>query len=216
MAFGERGCVRRFFRSHIDGSGATTHMRDKAGGWLDHSRCTDSHEDRAFVQCAEDAIQLERHFAEPTDVWANPTAAFAPGKLDWRIVGVGVTKWRSAAPIATALEEFAVHMDDALRPCLLVKIVHILGAEEQTILQLLFKLSQREVRRIGLRRCRDTPTHRVELPDQPWIATPRMRRRDLLDPVVPPEAIHPTERWNPALGAYSCPGQNEEAVSGGN
>jgi hypothetical protein len=113
----------------------------------------------------EDAIQLERHLAEPTDVRANPTAAFAPGKAGWRIVSICVAEGCATARVAAALEEFAVHVDNALRPCLLVKIVHVLGAEEQTIFQLLFKLSQREVRRIGLGFRRDTPTHRVELPD---------------------------------------------------
>jgi len=46
---------------------------------LDHTRCADSHEDRTFAQCADDAIQFERHFAEPADVWSNATSAVAPG-----------------------------------------------------------------------------------------------------------------------------------------
>ena len=63
-------------------------------------------------------IQVEWHFAEPADVWANSATAFAAWKLDWRIVCVRVSKWRAAASVAVAAEEFAVHMDDALRPCL--------------------------------------------------------------------------------------------------
>jgi hypothetical protein len=134
MAFGERGCVSRFLRSHVDPPRTTTDVSNEASGWLNYARCADSHEDRAFVQSAEDAIQLERHFAEPADVRANPSPAVAPGKLGWRIVGVGVAERRSGATIAAAFEEFAVHVDDIPRPCLLVQVIHVLRAEEQAIL----------------------------------------------------------------------------------
>jgi hypothetical protein len=80
-----------------------------------------------------DSIQVERHFAEPTDVWANSSAALTLGKIDWRIVGVGIVEWWSAAPVAAALEEFAVHMGDPHRSCLFVKVIHILSAEEEAI-----------------------------------------------------------------------------------
>ena len=161
MAFREGGCVRRLLCSHVDRPRTTAYMGDKARGWLDHARRAHSHEDGAFIEGMEDAIQLERHLAEPADVRANPTSAVAPGNLGWRIVGGRVVKWRSAAPVAAALEEFAVHVDDALRPCLLMKVVHVLRAEEQTIFQLLFKLSQREVCRIRLG-CRAATRRRME------------------------------------------------------
>jgi hypothetical protein len=91
-------------------------VRHKTRRWLHDTRCTDSHEDRAFIEGTEDTIQIERHFAEPADVRANPAAAFAPGKLGWRIVGVGVAERRQVAPVAAALEEFAVHVDDRIDP----------------------------------------------------------------------------------------------------
>jgi hypothetical protein len=134
MALCERRCVRGFLCPHVDRSRTTTDLSDKAGGWLHHARCADSHEDRAFAQCAEDAIQLERRFAEPADVRSNATSAVAPGKLGWKIVGGRVVKWRSGASIAAAFKQFAVHVDDAHRPCLLVQVVYVLGAEEQAIL----------------------------------------------------------------------------------
>src|ERR1700757_668448 len=126
MAFGERGCVRGFFLSHVDRPRTTAHLSNKAGRWLDHSRCADSHEDRAFVQFAGDAIQLERHFAKPADVRSNATSAVAAEKLGWRIVGGGVVKWRAGASIAAAFKQFAVHVDDAYRSCLLVQVVDVL------------------------------------------------------------------------------------------
>ena len=125
-------------------------------------------------------------------------------------------KWRSAAPVAAAFEQFAVHVDDAHRPCLLVKIVHILGAEEKTIFQLLFELRQREVRWIRLRFRSNPPPHGVELPYQPGITSPSMGRGDLFNPVVAPKTAHATECWNAALGTHSCSREDEHAVKGRN
>jgi hypothetical protein len=115
MAFRERRRVRRLLLSDVDGSSVTSHMRDEARGWFHHSRSPDSHEDRAFVQSAKDAIQFEGHFAEPADVRPNPTAALTSGMLGWWIVSARVAKWRSAACVAAALEKLAVHVDDAFR-----------------------------------------------------------------------------------------------------
>ena len=145
MAIGERGCVSRFLRSHIDRSRTTADLSDKAGGWLDHSRCADSHEDRAFIQNAEDAIQLERHFAEPADMWANPTAAFAPGNFHGRIVGARVVKWRSGASIAAAFEKLAVHVNQLSGAGMLVQAIHILRAKKQPVPEVFLKARQREV-----------------------------------------------------------------------
>jgi len=64
MDLGQDSGVRRFLRSDADGSGTTTHVRHKARDWLDHARSSNRHEQRALVECAEDSIQLERHFAK--------------------------------------------------------------------------------------------------------------------------------------------------------
>jgi len=216
MALGERRCVRGFLCPHVDRSSATSNVSNKAGGWLDHARRSDSHEDRAFAQCAEDAIQVERHFAEPTDVWANPSAAAAPWKFGWRIVGIRVMKQRSVASITAALEKLAVHVDGALRPCLLMQVINVLRAEKHVFLQLLFELCKCGVRRVRLCRSRDTTAHGIELPYERGIATPRVGRGDFFDPVVPPETIDATERRYPALGAYACPCEDEEAIMGRN
>src|ERR1700757_338651 len=109
MTLGERAHVRRLLCSHVDRSSATSNVSDKAGGWLDHARRAHSHQDRAFIEGTEDAIQLERHLAEPADVRSNPAAAL---ELYGRIVGGSVAERGSAACVATALEEFAVHVDD--------------------------------------------------------------------------------------------------------
>jgi len=134
MTFGERRCVRRLLRSDVDSFRTTANVRGETSCGFDHPRRAHGYEDRAFVECAEDSIQLERHFAKPADVRSNSTSAVAAGKLGWKIVGGRVVKWCSGASIAAALKQFAVHVDDAHRPCLLVQVVHVLGAEEQAIL----------------------------------------------------------------------------------
>jgi len=93
--------------------------------WLDHARRSYGYEQGAGIQRSIDSIQLERHFAEPADVRANPTAASAPWEFDGRFVEIRVVKWGAATGVATAFEKLAVHVDDVPRTCLLVKVVHV-------------------------------------------------------------------------------------------
>jgi hypothetical protein len=79
VVFRERGCVRQVSLTHIDGSDATTQMRNKARCWFHNAWSSYSHEQRALVQCLIDVMQFEWHFAEPADVLADSTAAFASG-----------------------------------------------------------------------------------------------------------------------------------------
>jgi len=97
-----------------------------------------------------------------------------------------------------------------------VKVVHVLRAEEQAVFQPPLQFRQREMSRIRLGCRRNPPTHGIELPHQPGIATPSIRRGYLFDPVVPPQTIDVTERRYPALGAYACPGEDKEAIMGRN
>jgi hypothetical protein len=109
-----------------------------------------------------------------------------------------------------------VHVDDAHRPRLLVKVVHVLGADKEAILRVFSSFRKGEVSRIPLGGRRNPPPHGIEFPHQPGIAVPILGRSNLLDPIVPPEAIHPTETWDAALHAHSCSSKDEEAVGGEN
>jgi hypothetical protein len=88
-------------------------MGNKAGSRLDHARRSHGYENSAGFQCLINSIQFERHFAEPANVRANPTAASATGDFGWRFVEICVVKWRAAASVATVLEKFPVHVDDS-------------------------------------------------------------------------------------------------------
>jgi hypothetical protein len=154
--------------------------------------------------------------AVPADVRANSTAAPTLGRFGWRIVEIRVVKRRAVATVATAFEEFSVHVDDSPRTRLLVKAVYVLGADKEAILQGVFKFREGEVGRIRLRCRRHAPTHGIELPHQSGIAVPSLGRCDLFDSVVPPKSTCATEGWDAAFRAYSRPGKNEDAVSEGN
>jgi hypothetical protein len=148
-------------------------------------------------------------------VRANPTAAFALWNLGWRFVQIHVVEWRAAASVATTFEKVPVHVDHVSRTRLLVKVGHVLGAEEKTILQSVFKFGEGEVRGIRLGFRSHTPPHGIELPHELGITMPSFGRSDVLDPVVPPESAHATEGRNAAFRAYACPGENEDAIGGG-
>jgi len=149
-------------------------------------------------------------------VRAYPTAALAAGNLGGRLVETRVGKRSTAASVTAALEKLSVHVDDVLRTRLLVQAVHVLRADEQAVLQRVFKFGEGEVRRIRLGFRSHAPTHGIELPHQPRIASPSLGRGDLLDPIVPPESAHAPESWDAAFRAHSCPGKNEDSVSRGN
>jgi hypothetical protein len=87
---------------------------------------------------------------------------------------------------------------------------------KRRVLQGAFKFREGEVSRIRFGCRSHTPTHGVELPHQPGIAMPSLGRGDLLDPIIPPHSSHATECWDAAFRAYSCSGENEDAVGGGN
>ncbi len=46
---------------------------------------------------------------------------------------------RAGTGIAAALEEFSVHVEDALRTCEFVEVVNVLGAKEEAVLQRLLE-----------------------------------------------------------------------------
>jgi hypothetical protein len=162
-----------------------------------------------------DSIQFKRHFAKPADVRANPTAAFAPRNCGWRLIEIGVVKRTAAARVTPALEKLSVHMDNVPRTRLLVKVVHVLGADEETVLESVFQSGESEV--CGIRfGCRSNPPpHGIEFPHQPGIAVPSFRRGHFVDPEVAPETTHATKSWNAAFCTHSCPGKNEDTVSRG-
>src|SRR5574337_770480 len=102
---------------------------------------------------------MERYFAEPADV--RPDASAAGAARDLALVSLPVVEGRTVAGVAAALEQLAMHVRDALRARLFVKIVHILGAEEQPLTDFPLQPRQRAMARVGLLVGRRTPPHGI-------------------------------------------------------
>src|SRR5207245_7380029 len=66
------------------------------------------------------------------------------------------------------------------RTRLLVQVVHVLSAQQEVTSEILLQLCKREVRRVRLGCRSNPPTHGVELPDEPGIASPSLGRSNLL------------------------------------
>ena len=130
MAFAECESIGWLLWPDINGSGSRLNLGDEASCWFDHARGTYCHEHGALLQRPENLVQLERHFAEPTDVGTNATAACAARKPGRRLINIVVFKWRPATGVAAALEKLAMHVNDMLRSRLFVQMVYVLGAEK--------------------------------------------------------------------------------------
>jgi len=104
-------------------------------------------------------------------------AAFAVGEFGGWLVTISVVKGGAGTRVAAALEKLTVHVHNFLCPSLLVKVVHVLRTDEETILRGVFKFRKGEVRRVRFGSRSDTPTHGIELPHQPGSASALCRDR---------------------------------------
>ncbi len=96
------------------------------------------------------AVHVVRHLAEPADVGADAPATFAVRNLAGLLVQFVIGECGARATIAAALEELAMHVDEARGSSLLVQIVDVLGNEHEAIAELLFDLGESNVCRIRL------------------------------------------------------------------
>ena len=114
----------------VEGFGVTGSMRGETGGRLDGAGSADGEENGALVESGEDFVEMEWSFAKPADVGTDFSAAGTTRNFGGGFVEVGVCEGRAGARVATAFEEFAVHVTNAARSGLFVQVVHVLGAEE--------------------------------------------------------------------------------------
>ncbi len=95
-----------------------------------------------------------------------------------------------------------------------MKIVDVLGAEEETVFEFGLEFREREVRGIRLAGQGSRTTHGIEFPDQLRIASPGSWRCDLLKPPSFPKTVGIAKGGDAALGADAGTGENEETVGG--
>jgi hypothetical protein len=155
---------------------------------------------------------MEGSFAEPADVRPDSAAAGAAGNFGGRFVEVDVIEGGKRAGVAPAFEELTVHMEDAAGTGPLVEIVDILGTEKKSTGDGVFESSERAVARIGSGGGGNAAAHGVEIPDEARVATPGVRRGDVLEAVVAPQAAGIAESGNAALGTGAGAGEDEDAV----
>lgn len=216
VAIGESKIIGGLFGSDIDGAGAAANSGDEAGSGFDEAGSADSDEESAVVKRLIDFWDIVGHFAKPTDVWTDLSAAVAARDRARRIVGGGILEGSSVAAIAATFEEFAVHMDHAARAGLFMQIVYVLRAKEKTVLQQFFEFGERVVTRIRFGGRSDAAAHGVKLPDEARIALPGMRRDHFLDTVAAPKPACTAKYGNAAFCANAGAGKQENAIGGGN
>lgn len=213
----ERRAVRGLLWTDIDGAdwlaseGVTlTGPMHEARGGMNDTRGTDDGEYRATTQFSHDAFHLERNLAEPHDV--RPNVATAVTARQVAVVGVSIDEGRTGAAVAPGLEQLTVHMNQASRAGLLVKIIDVLSAEKEAVAELTLDLRERQMRGIRLTRQGSRTTHGIELPDQLRIAGPGLGRRYLLESPAFPKTIGITKSGDTALGTDAGARQNKETI----
>jgi hypothetical protein len=159
-----------------------------------------------------DAFHVERNFTEPDDMRTHGCATIeAFGKLSRCLVQL-LIRAVHIAPNASRLEKCAVHVMDPTGPCALVKVINVLSAEIEPVVQLHFDLSKGNVGSIWLGSKGIPTTHGVELPDEFGIGVPGFGRRNLLDTVPLPEPAGAAKGSEPTLCGDSGARENKEAI----
>jgi hypothetical protein len=151
IALCERKSVHRFLRANVDGSRVISNASDETGRGFYHAGGPDCDKKRACVERVDDLIHLKWGFAEPANVRANPTPAFASRNLGGRVVSSYVVKGHAPARVAAAFEQLAVHVNDALRSRPFVEIVDILCAKKESLSQSAFELREYEMTGVRFR-----------------------------------------------------------------
>lgn len=190
-------------------------MRDEACRRLDNSRRADRSKQCARVERACDLVEAIGHFSEPANVRPDSSTAIAARNFGRRLVRACVVKRRTTAAFAAALEELAMHVNDAARTRLFVQAVDVLGAKEQAVSQRLLEFREGDVPRIRFRICSHAAPHRIEFPHERWIALPRSWRRNFLETIIAPDSAGAAKSRDSAFSADTRAGENEDAISRG-
>jgi hypothetical protein len=98
------------------------------------------------------------------------------------------------------------------RTSLLVQIIHVLRAEKQSVADRAFQIGEGLVSGVRLAADSLRSSLRVEAPNDLRVGGPALRRGDLFESVVLPEAARVAECADATLGADASSGQDEDLV----
>ncbi len=123
----------------------------EAGGGVDDAGGADGGEDVGVVEGVLDFVHVVGHFTEPDDVWAE-SAGFVAGGADVGGGEVVLVPGGVAAGGAEAFADFAMHVEEVFGAGAVVKVVDVLGDQEEGPLPcpVGFELGQRVVGGVGV------------------------------------------------------------------
>ena len=210
----ERTCVEGRFRADIDRARTPAACPvNEVGGRIDRTGSADDEHHVDAIDLAQDSVHLERDLAEEDDVRPKESAALATWDFAEAAVDGSIEdRWAPAIFFAAGFGKFAVHVDEAARAGTLMKVVHVLGAEEEAVAKSGFQLSEFEVSRVGLGLLRRCTAHRVELPHERGVAPKGLWRAHVFEAMPFPQTVRGAERGQAAFRADSGSCEHEEAV----
>ena len=213
---GEGVGVERRLGANIDGAGTgLARPVDEVGGRVDGAGGADNEHEGGFVELLLDAIHFEGDFAEEDDVRAEAATTGAMADFCEALVdGVVFDGWAAAVEFAVSLVEFAVHVEEADGAGAFVKVVDVLGAEEEAVAEAGFELGKSDVRGIRLRGLGRGAARGVELPDERWVAGESFGRADVLNAMARPKAVGGAKGRQAAFSADASAGKDEDAIGG--
>jgi len=159
---------------------------------------------------------MKGHLAKPTDVGTDLAAAGAVGYFGRRFVEGSIGEGRARTGFAAALEEFPVHMENALRASEFVEIVNVLGAQEEAVLKSLFEGGESKMAVVRLGCGGNFAAHGIEIPYEMGSAPPGKRRGDFFNAIVAPESANIAKGGDAAFGADACTCKDKNAIGGRN
>jgi len=169
-----------------------------------------------------------QRLAEPDHVGAEQLAAgFAArqrvhgGRVDVRAPRAPPSAAGAAIPVHRA-----VHLErmgtDVVGPRVGQVVRHLVGRavmepvdilrDERHVVVREGEAGERQMRGVRQARTDHAPAPCVPLPDRPWIARERLRRRELLGPPRLPETVRATERRHAGLGGYAGAGEHDDPL----
>lgn len=156
---------------------------NEPGGRIDLSARADGGEDFGFLKGIADLVEPQRHFPEPDDVGAQPTAAIPAAGVDGEVARPIPDP---PAEFASGFEQFAVKVDDFGRTGSLMEVVDVLRHEGDPTGVFALKPSNGTVRLVWRDRSQLAAALVVETVDQGRIVGKTLGRGDFLYPVAFP------------------------------
>jgi 4-hydroxy-tetrahydrodipicolinate reductase len=189
-------------------------LANEASGRVNCARGANADEQVGAVERRVNFIHPVRHLAEPDNVGAQRpgNAARGTGRPLEQCPTPFVPRIARRAP---CIQMLAVHMEQAFRACPFMQVIDILCDDEQPTFPFGIKPRQRVMRGVRLHFLNPRAAHVVEAQYEIGIACKCLGRRDILDPVLLPQAACAPKGIDSALRAHARAGQDYDIANVG-